>query len=499
MNSRQRPSVARLLAVLVFSIPAGCSRVQPAATVAAGPSAEPPPPASAPAPVTVLPRPVLESLDPGMGASIADVAERVTPSVVSVQATKVVTSRGLPPGFGFPFGPFPGFGEQERRAPGLGSGVVVAPGIVVTNHHVVADAETLQVTSRDGRDYEVELVGSDEKSDLAVLRLVVDAADLTPLPLGDSSRLRLGDVVLAIGNPFGVGQTVTMGIVSAKGRADLGINAYEDFIQTDAAINPGNSGGALVSMTGELVGINTAILSRSGGYQGIGFAIPTEMARPIVESLLATGGVSRGWLGIGIQEVDAELAAALELPSGPRGVLVTEVEDGAPAAKAGIRRGDVIRSVNGRDVDSVGRLRNLIASAGAGASVKLGVVRDRRALVLDAALGTLAEATKVDSPSVTPSPKAKPLDGLTVEPLSDLNRRRFRVPATVTKGVVVTAIDRDRGAEVAGLMPGDVVLEVDRKPIATIEQFAAAWSAGKSRKLLVVSRAGVVRFVVVGK
>ncbi|MBN2194326.1 MAG: Do family serine endopeptidase [Polyangiaceae bacterium] len=483
--------------VLVFSLGSvggACARTQPGAPVAVAATT---PSTPAPTPVPVLPHPVLDRVGGGAAGSIADIAERVTPSVVSVSATKLVHMQGFPPGFGFPFGLFPDFQGGERREPGLGSGVVVAPGIVVTNHHVVADAEDLRVTARDGHEFDVKLVGSDEKSDLAVLRIEGDSSALRPLPMGNSSALRLGDVVLAIGNPFGVGQTVTMGIVSAKGRSDLGINAYEDFIQTDAAINPGNSGGALVNMAGELIGINTAILSRSGGNQGIGFAIPADMARPIVESLLSTGKVSRGWLGIGIQDVDADLAAALEL-SEKKGVLVSDVAPGTPAAAAGLRRGDVILSVDGKDVDSTGKLRNLVASAGADHSVKLVLVREGRRIEVTVKLGTLKE-----KPSAAGAPGEKPAgkapDGLTVEPLSDLSRRRFEIPANVTTGVVVTGIQRGSVAAEAGIRPGDVIIEVDRQPVPTVERFVAVWRAGKARKIVVVSRGGTTRFVVVGK
>ncbi len=498
MKIRLPRSTPILLMVTLVAM-SGCARRQPPPAAVGHPS----PPASSsgegtgPAPVAVLPHPVLDRLEPGRAGSIADVAERVTASVVSVHATKVLRAPEGFPGFGFPFGLPPGSGDGSRRAPGMGSGVVVAAGVVVTNHHVVADADELRVTDRSGREYAVELAGSDEKSDLAVLRILGDQGSLVPLPMGSSSKLRLGDVVLAIGNPFGVGQTVTMGIVSAKGRSDLGINAYEDFIQTDAAINPGNSGGALVDMAGELVGINSAILSRSGGNQGIGFAIPTDMARPIVESLLASGRVSRGRLGVGIQDLDAELASALGLPA-PRGVLVVDVEPGAPAAAAGLRRGDVILSVNGQEVDSTGRLRNLIASAGANGTARLALLREGRRVESTVKLAELADEAERAPGSRTGPTEAKPLDGLTVEPLTDATRRRFSVPPGVKSGVVVTALARGSAAAEAGLRPGDVILEIDRKPVPTVERFAAAWSAGKGRRVVVVSRGGAVRFLVVG-
>ncbi len=263
--------------------------------------------------------------------------DRVLPSVVSISSTRV---QRMPQ---HPF--FPGFppmgGQRELRQEGLGSGVVVGPGVVVTNNHVVDGADEIRVTTKGKRELVAKVIGTDPKSDLAVLRVEGDTSQLVPIQFGDSSRLRLGDVVLAIGNPFGVGQTVTMGIVSAKGRADVGIEDYEDFIQTDAAINPGNSGGALVDMEGHVIGINTAILSRSGGSVGIGFAIPSNMAKPIVDSLVSQGRVDRGFLGVTIQDIDQDLAQAMGLQT-TDGVLIADVQPDGPGAKAGIQRGDVI-------------------------------------------------------------------------------------------------------------------------------------------------------------
>jgi len=314
------------------------------------------------------------------GANIADVVERVVPSVVSVWSTRIGR---------VPIGSFRGGGPGLSQA-GLGSGVVIAPGTVVTNSHVVAEATELKVTTSDKHEYEAEVVGTDPKSDLAVLKLKGDTTRLVPMQLGDSSRLRLGDVVLAVGNPFGVGQTVTMGIVSAKGRANMGIVDYEDFIQTDAAINPGNSGGALVDMEGRLVGINTAILSRTGGNVGIGFAIPTNMAKPILDSLEQRGRVVRGWLGVSIQDVDQALASAMKLPN-VTGVLVAGVQAGTPAARAGLKKGDVIVKLAGREVEGAGQFRNAIAASGAGSSVNLQLLRGGEAVALDVALAEMPQ------------------------------------------------------------------------------------------------------------
>ena len=294
----------------------------------------------------------------------------------------------------FPFFFGPGPEQQERREQGMGSGVIISSdGYVLTNNHVVSDAQEIKVTLYDRREFDAEVVGTDPKSDVAVIRIKAPPKDLRAISIGDSSRIRLGDVVLAIGNPFGVGQTVTMGIVSAKGRADVGIVDYEDFIQTDAAINPGNSGGALVNMEGQLIGINTAILSRSGGYQGIGFAIPTNMASPIMESLKKYGKVTRGWLGVSIQDVDQELSTAMKLPTS-RGVLISDVQPGSPAQKAGLKRGDVVVKIEGRAVETTGNFRNAIALGGSGKKVKLELYRDGKLQTLDVSRSARCRKTR---------------------------------------------------------------------------------------------------------
>jgi serine protease Do len=378
--------------------------------------------------------------------------------------------------------------------------VVIQAGIVVTNNHVVEDADEIQVTAQDGREFSAEVVGTDPKSDLAVVRLHGDASGLAPVEMGDSSRLRLGDVVLAIGNPFGVGQTVTMGIVSAKGRADVGIIDYEDFIQTDAAINPGNSGGALVDMEGRLVGINTAILSRSGGYQGIGFAIPTNMARPIVQSLLTQGKVVRGWLGVSIQDIDQDLAKAMGLES-TNGVLISDVGAGSPAAAAGLKRGDVVLKVNDQPVDSTGRLRNSIASSGAAARVKLLVLRGGKERVITVELGKMPGGESAGGKSSPAAPGGGPssLDGITLEEQTPAMRDRYQLPTRVRQGVLITGVQSGSSAARAGLRPGDVLLEVDRRKVTSIASFERLWKRAKGKTLLLVFRRGRTFFVVVDK
>ena len=316
---------------------------------------------------------------------IADVAERVVPSVVNISTSQTVAVQHGPflfdPFFSDPFSPHHGV-PDERKAQSLGSGVIVsADGKILTNAHVVRNADEITVTLHDGTEHEAKVIGTDPKSDLAVIRLTDRPKNLVPLPFADSTKTRLGEVVLAVGNPFGVGQAVTMGIVSATGRASVGIVQYEDFIQTDAAINPGNSGGALVNLRGELVGINTAILSRSGGYQGIGFAIPTAMARPIMDMLIKDGKVSRGYLGVNLKPVKA----------GGRGVMIESVEDQAPAARAGIAPGDVILAVDGTEVRDIGKLRNLVAMKGANVATTLDVERDGKTRAVKVTLGELPE------------------------------------------------------------------------------------------------------------
>jgi len=445
--------------------------------------------------VTVLAHPALTQVGAGGAVSIADVAERVLPSVVTISTT---VSQRQPMMFPF-FG-----GPTERQAQGMGSGVIVsADGYVLTNNHVVAEAKQIKVTVSDKREFDAKVVGTDPKSDLAVIKIEGAPTGLRPVEFGDSSKLRLGDVVLAIGNPLGVGQTVTMGIVSAKGRADLGITAYEDFIQTDAAINPGNSGGALINTEGKLVGINTAILSRTGGYQGIGLAIPTSMAQPIMETLKQSGRVSRGFLGVGIQEIDKDLAAALKI-SNRNGVLLTEVRAGGAGAKGGLLRGDVVVKVDGKDVTSTGQFRNLIASSGAKKRVTLDVLRDGKPLSVAVELGEVPEEQADNGPNLPGSGQAKPttggaLDGVTLEELTPEHRRTLGLSPEVQRGVVITDLSTKSAAARAGLRPGDVVLELNRAPVETLAKFKELYAKASGDLLLLVHRRGQTLFLVVRK
>ena len=445
--------------------------------------------------VNVLAHPALTQVGAG-AVSIADVTERVLPSVVTVSTT-VVQRQQMPM---FPF--FGGGGPSERQSQGIGSGVIVsADGYILTNNHVVAEAKEIKVTISDKREFDATVVGTDPKSDLAVIKIKGSPTGLTPAEFGDSSKLRLGDVVLAIGNPLGVGQTVTMGIVSAKGRADLGITAYEDFIQTDAAINPGNSGGALINTEGKLVGINTAILSRTGGYQGIGLAIPSSMAQPIMETLKQSGKVSRGFLGVGIQDVDHDLVTSLKLAS-QNGVLLNDVRSGGPGGKAGLLRGDVVTKVDGKLVTSTGQFRNLIASSGARKRVTLEIMRDGKPQTVGVELGEVPDDATAAGGVPGGPPQATSggaLDGVTLEELTPEHRRTLGLSADVQRGVVITDLQGRSAAAKAGLRPGDVVLELNRAPVDSLTKFKELYSKASGDVLLLVHRRGASVFLVVRK
>ncbi len=446
--------------------------------------------------VDVLAHPALTQVGAG-AVSIADVTERVLPSVVTV-ATTVVQRQQMPM---FPF--FGGGGPSERQSQGIGSGVIVsADGYILTNNHVVAEAKEIKVTISDKREFDATVVGTDPKSDLAVIKIKGSPTGLTPAEFGDSSKLRLGDVVLAIGNPLGVGQTVTMGIVSAKGRADLGITAYEDFIQTDAAINPGNSGGALINTEGKLVGINTAILSRTGGYQGIGLAIPSSMAQPIMETLKQSGKVSRGFLGVGIQDVDHDLVTSLKLTS-QNGVLLNDVRSGGPGGRAGLLRGDVVTKVDGKLVTSTGQFRNLIASSGAKKKVTLEIMRDGKPLTVGVELGEVPDDATAANGGVPGGPpqatSGGALDGVTLEELTPEHRRTLGLGTDVQRGVVITDLQARSAAARAGLRPGDVVMELNRAPVDSLAKFKELYSKASGDVLLLVHRRGASVFLVVRK
>jgi serine protease Do len=501
--SRVRPVLALLIAGALGALAPACT--QPQGSDAPQAQSAAPGPASAAgdarqgAQATLANATVSNPLALVPAVSVADVAERAVPSVVSISATRVVRAPAMDPFLEQFFGQGRGPGmrgmPREQEQQGLGSGVVVTrDGVVLTNNHVVEQADEVQVTLSDGRKFDAKVLGTDPQSDLAVLRIQGKVpADLTPIEFGDSSALRLGDVVLAIGNPFGVGQTVTMGIVSAKGRTGMGIVDYEDFIQTDAAINPGNSGGALINLRGELVGINTAILSRSGGYQGIGFAIPATMAKPIMASLLNDGKVARGWLGIAIQTVDTNLASAMGLESA-QGVLVSDVTPDTPAAKAGLKRGDVIVALDGKPMNDSSQLRNTVAAKAPGSTIALDIVRDGKKQRMNVALGTLP-GNQIGKSEAEIGAHEGLLSGVTVANLTPQLRTRFEVPEQVKSGVLVTSVEPGSRAARVGLRPGDVILEFNRKAVDSVSALEALNDKVKDTALLLVSRGGQTIFL----
>jgi len=369
-------------------------------------------------------------------------------------------------------------------------------GYLLTNAHVVEGATDIRVSMADRREYKAQLVGSDPQTDIAVLK--IEGSGFPAIPIGDSNRIEVGDIVLAIGNPFGIGQTVTMGIVGAVGRSGLNIEAYEDFIQTDAAINPGNSGGALINTRGELVGINTAILSRSGGNQGIGFAVPVNMARNVMDQIIKNGRVVRGYMGAGIQDVTADLAKGFGLKQ-PRGVAITQVEPGSPAEKAGLKAGDVVTALNGAPVQSANELRLRISQTAPGTTVKLGVVReDGSAAELPVTLAQLP--SREDRGGPAPSSRrgrGGPMEGVEVEDLTPRVARQLGLPRDAT-GVVVVDVDPSSPAAAAGLRAGDVIQRVNRQPVESVADFNRLVRQAEGKPvLLLVNRGGRTAFVVV--
>ncbi|HUA17657.1 MAG TPA: DegQ family serine endoprotease [Bryobacteraceae bacterium] len=449
---------------------------------------------------------------PGTGSRVSfeagfePVAKAAVPAVVNVSSSKIIrtpASEVPSPFFSDPFfRQF--FGNQSpfdfqtppsvEREHSLGSGVIVNPdGYILTNNHVISGAKDVRVLLGDKREFSARIIGADPKTDLAVLK--INATHLPVLAFGDSSKLEVGNFVLAIGNPFGLNQTVTLGIVSAKGRGGLGIEDYEDFIQTDAAINPGNSGGALVDERGNLVGINTAILSGgSGGNEGIGFAIPVNMARGVMDQILKYGKVNRAWLGVSIQPVTQDMAQSFGLKEN-YGALVSDIQKGSPAAQSGIERGDIILDINGQKVQDSRALQLQIGSMSPGSTARLTVFRNGATREITVRLGEMPSGTTAGR-TQNPAPAGR-LRGISVGELTPDAASQLQLPSG-TQGVVITKVDPASPAADAGLQQGDVIQEVNRHPVSSVAQYERAMQeAGNRPVLLLVNRNGETSFRVV--
>jgi len=431
-----------------------------------------------------------------IGQATAELAEAVKPSVVNISTTRTVKLQGgVNPFFDDPlFKRF--FGDQfrmpkERKSASLGSGVIVDPkGYILTANHVIQGAEEIKVTLSDKREFKGKVIGSDAMTDIGIIK--IDAGDELPaIQWGDSDALRVGETVLAIGSPYGLSQTVTMGIVSAVGRANVGIADYEDFIQTDAAINPGNSGGALINIKGELVGINTAIFSTSGGYQGIGFAVPTGMAKTVMDSLITEGKVTRGWLGVTIQALTPELAKQFDLKE-EKGVLLGDVIEGSPAEKAGLQRGDVITEFEGKKVEEPNQLRNMVANTPLGREVNITIIRENRAETKKVIISELPADMRRPAKS---DEYKNLLNGVSVQDITPDIADKLNIPVKI-KGVIVTDVDEDSPSAMI-LMQGDVIQEINRQKITGMKEYGKVVSGIAAEKdiLLLVFRGGASVFI----
>ena len=435
----------------------------------------------------------------------ADVVAPDLESVVNVFTTKQIKeddSENNPlndPLFRKFFGPMQPFHQAPMEQHSLGSGVVIeADGYIVTNNHVVEGVDEVKVLLQNKREYIAKIVGTDPPTDIALLK--IEATDLKPIPFGDSDAIRIADIVLAIGNPFGLDHTVTMGIISAKGRSAGRVlhdkDFYGDFLQTDAAINPGNSGGALIDAAGRLVGINSAIYSRSGGNQGVGFAIPVNLAKTVLQALRSEGKVTRGWLGVMIQDIDQDMADAMNLKT-LEGALVSDVMKDSPAEKAGILRGDVITALNGKAITNVDQLRNTVSLMKPGTKVTLTVVREGKPASIAVEIGELEKGKAKMKSEAKEGQGEKSRIGIQVADMNENLAQQYEIDPSL-RGVVVTAVEPGSKAEKGGLQEGDVILEVNKKPVRSGAEFKKTIaSLNEGVLLMLVNRQGSNLFVTI--
>jgi len=456
-----------IILVLAFYSVSGCQQ-RPAGE---SPRAVLSPEASAPAVKTITEAQEDIALLDRINNALSAVSESAKQSVVNISTTTTISMKDHPLGdmFNDPFfrrffGDQYGFhgGPRKYKSSALGSGVIVSEdGYILTNNHVVQNVDEIKVILPDKREFTGKLIGTDPQSDVAVIK--IGAKGLPAVMIGDSGKLRVGEMVIAIGNPFGLGSTVTMGIVSAVGRSHVGIADYEDFIQTDAAVNPGNSGGALINIRGELVGINTAIFSTSGGNVGIGFAVPSAMARTVMDNIIKHGKVVRGWLGVNIQDLTPELSKHLDIKE-KKGALVADVVKDSPAEKAGIKRGDLIVEFEGESVEDTTALRNMVSGRQPGTGVKVKIIRDGKEKSISVDLGELPKTMVMQKSSYE-----NVMKGVSVQDITPAIRESLGIPRNVT-GVVITNVEGDSPATEA-LKQNDVIQEVNRKTINSVRDF----------------------------
>jgi serine protease Do len=438
--------------------------------------------------------------------AFTSVAARVKPAVVSVYSEKTVKYEAP----NFPFGDdlfrqfFGQFSSRRGQRPqyrvpqrGMGSGMILdKQGHILTNYHVVSDGDKLNVRLADQRRFAAEVVGKDPRTDVAIIKIKGKVPDDLPtVDLGDSDGLQVGDLVIAVGAPFGLTQTVTQGIISATGRQDVGISDYEDFLQTDAAINPGNSGGPLVNMRGQVIGMNTAIATNIGQFAGVGFAIPVNMIKTMLPTLIKGGKITRGMLGVAIQEINEDLAKQFHL-SEAKGALVSQVQPDSPAAKAGIKVGDVIVGYDGKKIEDTRQLRNLVASTKPGTRVDVKVFRNEKEQTLSATVGTLTEAAAQAGASGAEGTDKLDALGLQVETLTPQIARQYGLENE--KGVLITGVEGGSLASMAGLQAGDLIAEVDRQAVTNVQELDNVLTKAKNKDtvLLLIKRSGGSLFVV---